>query len=145
MGRRRSVWFSDETDKAFREYLEKTGRKPTETIADIVERFLANDAKEVIPQESAKVEAMRLIRDYKAASQLMKMVMSAGFSGWNLGQALEKIENMPMPEKFKDSLRNTAKIYDAFKSNGAKKIVKLMPTAYPTVGLGKKKRTFLHS
>ena len=59
--------------------------------------------------------------------------MSSGFGGWNLGQALEKIDSMPMPEAKKEVWRSTAEFYDKFKSTKAGKVAELIKVAFPSV------------
>lgn len=131
----------DETlDKAFQKYLQKTGAKASPVIRIALEDFIINRAHETIPRLSARVEAKQIMKDYKEAGQLMKLVMSSGYGNFNLQQAYEKIERMPIVEKQKEEIREIAKFYDAFKRNGGSKVVKLIKTAYPSIKLGEKTR-----
>lgn len=140
---KRSAHIDEVLDDALQKFMRKTGQRISPVIRNALEEYIIEKAGKTIPKESARVKAERIVKEYKIAGQMMKMVMSAGFSGWNLGQALEKIETMPIPEKQKDILRETAELYNAFKSNGASELRKLMPIAFPRVKYEKQKKSFL--
>jgi len=129
---KRSCHLDETTDKALRKYMEKTQARPSEVLREAVKDFVINRAHETIPKLSARVQLRETLRDYKEAGKLMKLLKSSGFGNFNLQQTFDDIERMPIKEKEKEQLRETAKFYDGFKRNGSKKVVKLIQVAYPS-------------
>ena len=130
---KRSFHLDEDLDRALSEFCQKTGERPSMVIRKALEEFIINKAEKVIPRLSAQVMLNKRYKEFKKASQLMKLLYSSGFGAWNLREALEKIERMPLTESEKEKLRETAKHYNKFKKNGSSEIVKLLKTAFPTL------------
>lgn len=140
---KRSVHLDEILDNALQKFLNKTGQRPSPVIRNALEKYVIEEAHKTIPLESARVEAMQKIKELDIAGKMMKKIKSAGMSAINLEQTMRDIDSMALPEEKKEPLREIAEYYDAFKSNGASKLVKLMKTAYPAAFSKKKKKSFL--
>jgi len=130
---KRSFHLDEDLDRALSEFCQKTGERPSMVIRKALEEFIINKAEKVIPRLSAQVMLNKRYKEFKKASQLMKLLYSSGFGAWNLREALEKIDRMPLTEAEKEKLRETAEHYNKFKKNGSSEIVKLLKTAFPTL------------
>lgn len=75
-------------------------------------------------------EASMAIEEQRDLSRIQRLLMSTGFSAWNLGQALEKIERMPLPEKKKEKLTEAARMFDKHKSETGNKILEMYHVFY---------------
>jgi hypothetical protein len=135
---KKSFHIDEVLDDAFIKFLEKTKSRPSTVIRDALEKFIVEEAHTTIPLESARVETMQKSREMMMFGKMMKQIKSAGMSAVNLEQTMRDINGMALPEEKKSLYRDIAEYYDAFKSNGASKLVKLVKTAYPTATFQKR-------
>jgi hypothetical protein len=75
-------------------------------------------------------EASMAIEEQRDLGKIQRLLMSSGFSAWNLGQALEKIDRMPLPEEKKERLRDAARMFDKHKSDTGNKILEMYEVFY---------------